>query len=140
MNLAELKDKDLLPHLEKPNPHKSTYHNMMLYLRCQVEEYAFSDKKWGSPESLDDEFIRREADKKRRKESKFKSKLADLKKRTRVEAHQRARKGGGRGNFGDDMGDGKHVHEFGRPIDNLTTGIPVRTCIGCGLEIEELEL
>lgn len=135
----ELKDAELLPHLERPNPHKSTWANMFLYLRCQVEDYAFSDRKWGSAEALDEEFARREAEKKKRKENKFKSKLADLKKRTRVEAYQRSRKGGG-GNFGDDLGDGRHVHEFGRPIDNQDTGIPVKTCIHCGFEVEELDL
>jgi DNA-repair protein complementing XP-A cells len=136
----ELKDETLLPHLERPNPHKSTWHNMFLYLRCQVEEYAFSEKRWGSAEALDEEFAKRETEKKRRKENKFKSKLADLKKRTRVEAYQRSRKGGGPGNFGDDMSGGKHVHEFGRPIDNPDTGMPVKTCLACGLEVEELEL
>lgn len=135
----ELKDENLLPHLERPNPHKSTWHNMFLYLRCQVEEYAFSEKRWGSAEALDAEFGRRESDKKRRKENKFKSRLADLKKRTRVEAHQRSRKGGG-GNFGDDLGDGKHTHEFGRPVDHPDTGMPVKKCTICGLEVEELEL
>ncbi|KAK4937250.1 DNA repair protein rad14 [Elasticomyces elasticus] len=136
----ELKDENLLPHLERPNPHKSTWHNMFLYLRCQVEEYAFSEKRWGSAEALDAEFEKRETEKKRRKENKFKSRLADLKKRTRVEAHQRSRKGGGGGNFGDDLGDGKHSHEFGRPVDNPDTGMPVKKCIICGLEVEELEL
>ncbi|EHY54300.1 DNA repair protein rad14 [Exophiala dermatitidis] len=135
----ELKDEKLLPHLERPNPHKSTWHNMFLYLRCQVEEYAFSEKRWGSPEALDAEFERREEEKKRRKENKFKSKLADLKKRTRVEAHQRSRKGGG-GNFGDDLGDGKHVHEFGLPVDNPESGITLKKCVICGLEVEELDL
>ncbi|KIW68786.1 DNA repair protein [Phialophora macrospora] len=136
----ELKDENLLPHLERPNPHKSTWHNMFLYLRCQVEEYAFSDKKWGSAEALDAEFQNRETEKKKRKENKFKSKLADLKKRTRVEAYQRNKKGGAPGNFGDDMSGGKHVHEFGQPIDNPETGFPVKTCTICGLEVEELEL
>jgi DNA-repair protein complementing XP-A cells len=136
----ELKDENLLPHLERPNPHKSTWHNMFLYLRCQVEEYAFSEKKWGSAEALDEEFQNRETEKKKRKENKFKSKLADLKKRTRVEAYQRNKKGGAPGNFGDDMSGGKHVHEFGRPIDNPETGFPVKTCTICGLEVEELEL
>ena len=136
----ELRDESLLPHLERPNPHKSTWNNMMLFLRCQVEEYAFSDQKWGSAQALDEEFAKREVEKKKRKESKFKSKLADLKKRTRVEAHQRNRKGGVRGNFGDDLGDGKHVHDFGRPVDDPKTGMPVKTCIGCGLEVEELDL
>ena len=135
----ELKDENLLPHLERPNPHKSTWHSMFLYLRCQVEDYAFSDKRWGSAEALDDEFARRESDKKKRKESKFKSKLADLKKRTRVEAYQRSRRGVG-GNFGDDLGDGKHIHEFGRAVDNPETGMPVKSCNICGLEVEELDL
>jgi len=135
----ELKDEHLLPHLERPNPHKSTWHNMFLYLRCQVEDYAFSDKRWGSAEALDAEFAKREVEKKRRKENKFKSKLADLKKRTRVEAHQRRQKGAN-GNFGDDLSDGQHVHEFGRPLDNPNTGLPVKKCLVCGLEVEELEL
>ncbi|KAI5301819.1 hypothetical protein KEM56_001319, partial [Ascosphaera pollenicola] len=82
----ELKDEELLPHLERPNPHKSTWNNMMLFLRFQVEEYAFSPKKWGSPEALDEEFARREALKKKQKESKFKSRLQELKKRTLVES------------------------------------------------------
>ena len=93
----------------------------------------------GSAEALDAEFAKRETEKKKRKDAKFKSKLADLKKRTRVEAYQRSRKGGG-GTFGDDLGDGKHFHEFGRPLDNPNTGIPVKQCLTCGLEVEELEL
>jgi len=135
----ELKDEGLLPHLERPNPHKSHWHSMSLYLRCQIEDYAFSKKKWGSAEALDEEFAKRENEKKKRKENKFKSKLADLKKRTRVEAYRRGRQGGG-GDFGDDLGDGKHTHEFGRAIDNPETGIPVKKCTICGLEVEELEL
>ncbi|KAL9627073.1 MAG: hypothetical protein Q9164_007714, partial [Protoblastenia rupestris] len=67
----ELKDEELLPHLERPNPHKSTWNNMMLYLRYQVEDYAFSEKKWGSGKALDEEFAKREGEKKRRKEDKF---------------------------------------------------------------------
>ena len=56
----ELKDPELLPHLEKPNPHKSTWNNMMLFLRYQVEEYALSERKWGSAEKLDEEYQKRE--------------------------------------------------------------------------------
>ncbi|KAL8993092.1 MAG: hypothetical protein Q9169_006606 [Polycauliona sp. 2 TL-2023] len=130
----ELKDEELLPHLERPNPHKATFHNMMLFLRYQVEEYAFG-KKWGSAEALDEEFARREKDKKRRKEDKFKSKLQELKKKTRVDAHRRNRKAGvGTGAFGDDMGNGgKHTHTWGRAVEN-DEGIGgrilvVRSCI-----------
>ncbi|KAJ5775025.1 DNA binding domain [Penicillium nucicola] len=136
----ELKDEELLPRLERPNPHKSTWNSMMLYLRYQVEEYAFSEKKWGSAEALDAEFERRESDKKRRREAKFKTKLQDLKKRTRVEAYRRNRQGAAGGDFGDDLGSGrKHVHQWGRAIDNPETGIGVKTCVDCGMEVEELE-
>ena len=139
---AELRDEELLPHLERPNPHKATWNNMMLFLRYQVEEYAFSAKKWGSPEALDAEFEKRENDKKRRRETQFKTKLHELKKRTRVEAYRRNRQnaGGAGGNFGDDMGGrGKHVHQWGRAVENAETGIGVKTCVDCGMEVEELE-
>ncbi|KAK4868527.1 hypothetical protein LT330_006729 [Penicillium expansum] len=140
LRTAELRDEELLPRLERPNPHKSTWNSMMLYLRYQVEEYAFSDKKWGSTEALDAEFERRESDKKRRREAKFKTKLQELKKRTRVEAYRRNRQGASGGDFGDDLGSGrKHVHQWGRSIDNPETGIGVKTCIECGMEVEELE-
>ncbi|KAI9884687.1 MAG: hypothetical protein M1823_003537 [Watsoniomyces obsoletus] len=114
----ELKDEELLPHLDRPNPHKSTWNNMMLYLRYQVEEYAFSPRKWGSPEALDAEFSKREAEKKRRKEEKFRTKLHDLKKRTRVEAYRRARGKGG------DAGDnaGRHQHQWGRAVEDPDSG------------------
>lgn len=135
----ELKDTNLLPHLKKANPHKSTWNDMMLYLRFQVEEYAFSDKKWGSPEALDEEFTRRQSELKRRREVKFKSKLADLKRRTRVDAYKRSKAGVEGGNFGDRIAGGKHEHEWGRAVDNPETGATVKTCVECGMEVEELE-
>ena len=132
---AELKDEELLPHLDRPNPHKSTWNNMMLYLRFQIEDYAFSDRKWGSPEALDAEFARREADKKRRKEEKFRSKLQDLKRRTRVEAYRRSR---GKGLDGPGS-NGRHQHRWGRAVDDSTAGVSTKTCVECGMEVEELE-
>jgi len=135
----ELKDEDLLPHLEKPNPHKSTWNNMMLFLRYQVEEYAIN-KKWGGEDKLDEAFEKRESEKKRRKQEKFKSKLQELKKKTRVEAWRRARKGEEGGEFGDDIRrNGRHVHEWGRPIVNEDTGVGVKKCVDCGMEVEEIE-
>lgn len=117
---------------------------MMLFLRYQVEEYAFNQK-WGSAEALDAEFERRETDKKRRKEAKFKEKLLDLKRKTRTDAVRRnnARAGGigggGTAKFGDsvDRG-GKHVHDWGRTVEN-EDGMTVKTCLSCGMEVEELE-
>ncbi|RYC58621.1 hypothetical protein CHU98_g7578, partial [Xylaria longipes] len=146
----ELRDPELLPHLSRPNPHKSHWHDMMLFLRYQVEEYALGPKKWGSAEALDAEFERREVDKKRRKEAKFKEKLLDLKKRTRTDAYLRgqgrfggggaaAAAGGGKAKFGDAVADGgKHVHEWGRVVEN-EDGATVKTCTTCGMEVEELE-
>ncbi|KAK3396926.1 XPA protein C-terminus-domain-containing protein [Sordaria brevicollis] len=145
----ELKDPELLPHLSKPNPHKSHWHDMMLFLRYQVEEYAFNEK-WGSAEALDAEFEKREQDKKRRKEAKFKEKLLDLKRKTRTEAFRRNTGklgGGGDGitgggkakKFGDAINNGgKHVHEWGRTVEN-EEGMTVKTCTTCGMEVEELE-
>ncbi|RUP49386.1 XPA protein C-terminus-domain-containing protein [Jimgerdemannia flammicorona] len=38
---SELRDPELLPHLSKPNPHKATWNNMMLYVRQMVCDIAF---------------------------------------------------------------------------------------------------
>lgn len=136
----ELKDEELLPHLVRPNPHRATWNNMMLFLRYQVEEYAFSEKKWGSPQKLDEEFERREGGKKKRREEKFKNKLQELKKKTRVEAYRRKRENGaGGGNFGDVVGrEGKHVHDWSRVVEN-EEGVGIKQCADCGMEVEELE-
>ncbi|KAJ4302944.1 DNA repair protein rad14 [Kalmusia sp. IMI 367209] len=138
----ELKDEDLLPHLERPNPHKTNWNNMQLFLRLQVERYAFSPQKWGSPEALDEEYEKRQKVTKARKEKKFNKKLEDLKKRTRVEAYKRARMGGGEEvQFGQKLrgvGD-KHVHEWGRSVLNRDTGLSRKRCEECGMEVEELE-
>lgn len=71
----ELKDEDLLPHLLRPNPHASTYSNMMLFLRLQVEKVAMD--KWGGEEGLDAEWERREEFKKRKREAKFEQGLRE---------------------------------------------------------------
>ncbi|KAI0025080.1 DNA repair protein [Xylariomycetidae sp. FL0641] len=140
----ELRDEELLPHLSRPNPHKSHWHDMMLFLRYQVEAYAFGDRKWGSADALDAEFARREADKKTRREAKFKAKLLDLKKRTRTDAYRRQQGrfgggGGGKAEFGDAIAHGgKHVHEWGRVVET-EDGATVKTCSVCKMEVEELE-
>lgn len=117
---------------------------MQLYLRYQVEEYAFSERKWGSPKALDAEFERREVEKKRRKQKKFDTKLAELKKRTRVEAYKRSRNtgaGGREANFGDNIArfGEKHVHDWGRTVEDPETGLGKKKCVECGMEVEELE-
>lgn len=140
----ELKDEELLPHLERPNPHKTNWNNMQLFLRLQVEAYAFSPKKWGSSEALDAEYEKRQKVTKARKEKKFNKKLEDLKKRTRVEAYKRAKLMGDKGGdaqFGQrirGIGD-KHEHEWGRSVLDKETGMTRKRCEECGMEVEELE-
>ncbi|ORZ08697.1 XPA protein C-terminus-domain-containing protein [Absidia repens] len=120
----ELKDKELLPHWSKPNPRKSTWNNMMLYVREMVEEYAF--KKWGGPEGLDAEYERRETQKKEKKDKKFKEKLADLRRRTMTSSRERQRQ------------EGPHRHEFGDPEED-EDGNTIQVCTTCNMVIESEE-
>lgn len=113
---------------------------MMLFLRYQVEDYAFTTK-WGSAAALDAEFERRQTDKKKRKEDKFNAKLKELKKKTRAEAYRRNMRAGASsgGSFGDVIGGGgRHEHEWGREIENAD-GLMVKGCVECGMEVEVLE-
>ncbi|KAK0233361.1 hypothetical protein IW262DRAFT_1444247 [Armillaria fumosa] len=113
---AELRDQELLPHLLKANPHKSTFANMMLFLRCQVEDFAW--KKWGSAEELDAEYQRRVAEKKKKKNKKFEQGLRDLRRRTKEGIWQRRK-------------DEEHVHEFG-PAERDDDGMTRQICDECG--------
>ena len=112
---AELRDQEALPHLLKANPHKSTFANMMLYVRYQVEAFAW--KKWGSPEALDTEYRRRTAIKKKTKNRKFEESLRDLRRRTRETVWQKRQ-------------DAEHKHVYG-PVENDT-----QVCHTCGFTIE----
>ena len=117
---AELRDTDLMPHLLKANPHKSTYSNMMLFLRCQVEEFAW--KKWGSPEALDAEYHRRVEEKKKKKHKKFEEGLRDLRRKTREGVWQMRK-------------DAEHVHIYGT-IEKGENGIGKQICHECGFTVE----
>ena len=117
---AELRDRDLLPHLLKANPHKSTFANMMLFVRYQVEDFAW--KKWGSAEKLDEEYERREAEKKKKKNRKFEQGLKDLRKRTREGVWQRRK-------------DEEHKHVFGG-VETGDEGTGVQVCHECGFTID----
>ncbi|OCF38743.1 DNA repair protein [Kwoniella heveanensis CBS 569] len=123
----ELKDEDLLPHLLRPNPHASTYSNMMLFLREQVEKVAWD--KWGGEEGLDDEWKRREEFKKRKREEKFEQGLRDLRKRTRNNLYQRRQ-------------EAEHTHQYedvDELIDEEGDKRVLQRCFGCGAE-QEIEV
>lgn len=123
---AELADAELLPHLLKKNPHKSTYSNMMLFLRGQVEAYAFSDAKWKSAEGLDAEYQRRNDEKARKRTRKFQQSLDRLRKRTI------------RDNIWQQRRDAEHVHDW-QPLRSSmpTNQQQCRTC-GQRVTVEEL--
>jgi DNA-repair protein complementing XP-A cells len=119
---SELRDPDLLPHLLKANPHKSTYSNMMLYLRCQVEGYAFSQARWGSEAGLDAEFARREQEKARRRDTKFVKGLRDLRRKTRDNAWEKRQ-------------EERHVCQF--EVIQQPDGVhAIQRCTECGFEVE----
>jgi DNA-repair protein complementing XP-A cells len=109
-----------MPHILKANPHKSTYANMMLFLRCQVEDFAW--KKWGSPEALDTEWERRVAEKKKKKNKKFEEGLRDLRRRTREGVWQKRR-------------DEEHKHVFSG-VERGNDGGSVQVCHECGFTID----
>lgn len=124
----ELKDAALLPRIEKPNPHG--FSRMQLYLRLQVEQYAW--KKWGSPEGLDEEWERRESMRVLRREKKYNEKLREMRKKTRAEEYTRKLRNG------QALGE-RHVHDWSAPLavaGELNT--VKRRCIDCGLETEEI--
>ncbi|KAG6902784.1 hypothetical protein C0995_011271 [Termitomyces sp. Mi166 len=116
----ELRDEELLPHLLKANPHASTYANMMLYLRCQVEDFAW--KKWGSAEALDAEYERRISEKRKRKNKKFEQGLKELRKRTKEGIWQRRK-------------DEEHKHVFGE-LERGPDGQGQQVCHTCGFTID----
>lgn len=100
---------------------------MMLFLREQVEAYAFSDKKWGTPEALDEEFERREAEKKKKKNKKFEQSLKDLRRRTATNKwHERK--------------DNEHTHTFGSESFTNAEGQSVQQCSECGVSLTRCEL
>ncbi|KAF8845319.1 DNA repair protein [Paxillus ammoniavirescens] len=117
---AELRDRELLPHLLKANPHKSTFANMMLFLRCQVEDFAW--KKWGSPDALDAEWERRTEEKKKKKNKKFEEGLRDLRRKTREGVWQRRK-------------NQEHKHAFG-PVETTDDGHGQQICHECGFTVE----
>ncbi|KAJ1310353.1 hypothetical protein OPQ81_007091 [Rhizoctonia solani] len=113
----ELRDEEVMPHLLKANPHKSTWNNMMLFVRFQVEEFAF--KKWGGPEGLDAEWERRMSEKRAKRSKKFEDGLKELRRKTR-ESGWAKRKAD------------EHVHSYGV----TDTSLGVQRCTECGFEIE----
>lgn len=126
----ELADTGLFPRIVKQNPHSGTFSRMQLFLRFQIEAYAF--KKWGSAEALDKEWLRREGMKKDRKEKRWNNKLKDMRMRLRAEEITRSLKKG-------DTRHARHQHEWCEAVWVEGTTWK-RRCTGCGMEVEEEHL
>jgi DNA-repair protein complementing XP-A cells len=114
---SELKD---LKFWIKPNPHKSTYSNMLLYCRKQVEAFAF--KKWGSEQGLDAEFAVRRQKKEELANKRRKKKLKELRTKTRPSLVNELR------------ASADHQHEFGEAISK-GGGYFIQVCKECKMEV-----
>ncbi|CED84974.1 DNA excision repair protein XPA/XPAC/RAD14 [Phaffia rhodozyma] len=112
----ELNDGSILQHMLRPNPHGGAFSNMMLFLRTQVESFAF--QKWGGPDELDAEYERREREKRERRDKKFQKGLRELRSRTKNNPYQQRR-------------DAEHVHEF-----TMRPEASCKRCEDCGFEIQ----
>jgi DNA-repair protein complementing XP-A cells len=126
---SELKE---LPCWTKPNPLSKTYSNMLLYARCQVEDFAL--KKYGSLEALDEEFSKREALKDHRKKLKFKKKSLELRKKTLLQGSSSAvRTSSSLLSKGKDL-DHEHCWGTPEPVEKEDGDWEKQTCSTCGLD------
>jgi DNA-repair protein complementing XP-A cells len=126
----ELQDVGILARMEKPNPH-GTYSRMQLFLRYQVEEFAF--KKWGGPEGLDQEWVRREEGKVKRRDKKYEDKMKEMRKKTRAEEYNRKLR---EGKFDDHTHSWSNYFDGGENEDGMA--LKKRRCLHCGFETEEI--
>ncbi|CAR26962.1 ZYRO0C05522p [Zygosaccharomyces rouxii] len=131
---SELMDETIFHKLEKPNPHSGTFARMQLFVRCEVEAFAF--KKWQSEEGLDAEWHRREAGKAQRREKKYQKELLKMRMKTRAQEFTTKIKERKHGKA--------HEHDFSAAMEGGTDEdghkLLRRRCIECGLETEEVTL
>lgn len=131
----ELNDQDLFHKLEKPNPHSGTFARMQLFVRCEIEAFAF--KKWGGEDGLDQEWQRRETNKAKRKEQLYKKEIETMRLKTRAQEFTKRLREKKYGKL-------NHKHQFGDPIDTYKdedgNTMVKRRCADCGLEVDEIEL
>lgn len=130
----ELADLELFHRLEKPNPHSGTFARMQLFVRCEIEAFAF--KKWGGEDGLDKEWERRETQKTKRKEQLYKKEIDTMRLKTRAQEFTKRLREKKYGKL--------HKHQYGEPIgthkDEDGNVMVKRRCIECGLEVDEIEI
>ena len=131
----ELNDKSLFHRLEKPNPHSGTFARMQLFVRCEIEAFAF--KKWGGEEGLDKEWERRETLKIKRKEQLYKKEIETMRLKTRAQEFTKKLRD-------KKYGKSNHIHRFGESIETFKdedgNTLMKRRCVDCGVEVDEIEI
>lgn len=105
----------ILRFISRKNPHKSTWAEMKLYLRSQVESRALEI--YGSMEKIEEEKELREDKKEMAKAKKFNKKLTELRKTVRSTLYDKTTK--------------KHEHEFGESTYNPETEEYFHQCLKC---------
>ncbi|KAL6929412.1 hypothetical protein ACO0SA_000813 [Hanseniaspora valbyensis] len=125
----ELEDRKLFHRMEKQNPHSGTFSRMILFLRDEVEQYAF--KKWGSQDKLDSEWARREERKIIIKEKKYQKQLKEMRKKTRAQEFTKKLQ---LQKFGKE-----HKHSWCVVNVDEATSCITKECKECGKKIEEIE-
>lgn len=125
----ELEDRNLFHRMEKQNPHSGTFSRMILFLRDEVEKYAF--KKWGSQEKLDSEWARREERKIMIKEKKYQKQLQEMRKKTRAQEFTKKLQ---LQKFGKE-----HIHNWHVVNVDEATSCVTKQCKDCDKKIEEIE-
>ncbi|KAI9205494.1 XPA protein C-terminus-domain-containing protein [Polychytrium aggregatum] len=114
---CELKDRAKVRVWERPNPHKSTWAPMQLFLRKQVEAFAW--EKWGSSDALDQEFERRDREKREKAEKMQKEKMKTLRRTTMTSVYRKPKSQA-------------HTHEYGPGVYSAEADNFTQTCSICG--------
>ena len=101
--------------ISRKNPHKSTWAEMKLYLRSQVEARALEIH--GSLQNIEDQKEVREEKKELTKAKRYNKKLSELRKAVRSTLYDKTTK--------------KHEHEFGESTFNPETEEYFHQCLKC---------
>lgn len=101
--------------ISRKNPHKSTWAEMKLFLRCQVEARALEI--FGSLDKIEEQKELREDKKELAKAKKYNKKLGELRKAVRSTLYDKTTK--------------KHEHEFGESTYNEETEEYFHSCLKC---------
>lgn len=132
---SELNDTDIFRKYEKSNPHSGTFARMQLFLRQDIEKFAWD--KWGGPEGLDQEWEKRELGKQERKEKRYKKQIETMRLKTRSQEFTKRLRDKKYGNL-------KHKHSFTEILsnqsDDMGNKVVKKRCNDCGMEIEDFDI